>query len=75
MEASLHLQTAYGYGLEIVFTCRHRSRAPAVHLCHIPFMPNLRGRLDWYVIQQELLRTYSLSISTIAVSQFSGGIN
>ena len=34
MEASLHLQIAYGYGLEIVLTCRHRSRAPAVYLCH-----------------------------------------
>ena len=21
------------------FTCRHRSRAPAVYPCHVPFMP------------------------------------
>ena len=42
-----------------------------------PFLPTMRGRLDWYVIQrsqkQELLGTYAFSISTIAVSQFSGG--
>ena len=37
------------------------------------------GRLDWHVIQQsqkqELLGTYVFSVSTIAVSQFSGRIN
>jgi len=37
----------------------------------------MRGRLDWYVIQQsqnqEPLGTYAFSISTIAVSQFLGG--
>ena len=45
------------------------------HLC--PFLPTMRGRLDWYIIQlsqkQELLGTYTFSISTIAVNQFSGG--
>ena len=49
----------------------------AFRLC--PFLPNLRRRLDWHVIQrsqkQELLGTCAFSISTIAVSQFSGGIN
>ena len=44
-----------------------------------PFLPNLRGQLDWHVIQrsqkQELLGTYAFSSSTIAASQFSGGIN
>ena len=49
----------------------------AFRLC--PFLPNLCRRLDWHVIQrsqkQELLGTYAFSISTIAVSQFSGGIN
>ena len=43
------------------------------------FLPTLRGQLDWHVLQrsqkQELLGTYAFSISTIAVSQFSGGKN
>ena len=42
-----------------------------------PFLPTMRGRLDWYVIQrsqkQELLGNYAFNISTIAVSQFPGG--
>ena len=42
-----------------------------------PFLPTMRGRLEWHVIQrsqnQEPLGTYAFSISTIAVSQFSGG--
>ena len=54
--------------------------------CHFPFMPvfvlqawTLNGQLEWYIIQrsqkQEPLGTYAFSVSTIAMNQFSGGMN
>ena len=54
--------------------------------CHFPFMPvsvlqawALNGQLEWYDIQrsqkQEPLGTYAFSVSTIAMNQFSAGIN